>query len=94
MKKVQKCGVWVSHALSDNNKNQRAIISAGLLARHRSTYGHNEQFLYAIVTSDEKWCLNINIKQRKKWLSPNKKATSRVKQDVHTRTLGKSCRHE
>lgn len=34
MGKVQKCGAWVPHALSDNNKNQRATISAGLLACH------------------------------------------------------------
>ncbi|KOC58661.1 Histone-lysine N-methyltransferase SETMAR [Habropoda laboriosa] len=27
--KVQKCGAWVPHALSDNNKNQRATISVG-----------------------------------------------------------------
>ena len=72
MGKVQKCGVWVRHVLNDN-KNQRATVSAGLLARHRSTYGHNVQFLYAIVTGNEKWCLYINIKQRKKWLSPQKR---------------------
>ncbi|KOC61431.1 hypothetical protein WH47_03455 [Habropoda laboriosa] len=29
MGKVQKCGAWVPHALSDNNKNQRATISVG-----------------------------------------------------------------
>ena len=85
MGKVQKCGVWVPHALSDNNKNQRATISAGLLARHHSTHGKNEQFLYSIVTGDEKWCLHINIRQRKEWLSPNKTVTPRVKQDVHPR---------
>ncbi|KOC64196.1 Histone-lysine N-methyltransferase SETMAR [Habropoda laboriosa] len=29
MGKVQKCGAWVPHALTDNNKNQRATISVG-----------------------------------------------------------------
>ena len=42
MGKIQKFGAWVPHALNDNNKNQRATISAGLLARHRSTYGHKQ----------------------------------------------------
>ena len=83
MGKVQKCGAWVPHALSDNNKNQRATISAGLLARHRSTHGHKQRFLYRIVTGDEKWCLYINMKQRKEWLSPSKQVTPRVKQDHH-----------
>ncbi|KOC70262.1 Histone-lysine N-methyltransferase SETMAR [Habropoda laboriosa] len=29
MGKVQKCGTWVPHALSDNNKNQRNTIPVG-----------------------------------------------------------------
>ena len=85
MGKVQKCGAWVPHALNNNNKNQRATISAGLIARHRSTHENKQQFLYAIVTGDEKWCLYINMKQRKEWLSPKKKPTPRVKQDLHPR---------
>lgn len=87
MGKVQKCRAWVPHALSDNNKNQRATISAGLLARHRSTHGHKQRFLYRIVTGDKKWCLYINMKQRKEWLSPDKQATPRVKQDLHPRKM-------
>ena len=35
MGKVQKSGVWVPHALSQNHKNQRGEISASLLAHHR-----------------------------------------------------------
>ena len=85
MGKVQKCGAWVPHVLSDNNKNHQATTSAGLLARHRSTHGHKQQFLFAIVTGDEKWCLYINMKQRKEWLSSCKQATPRVKQDLHPR---------
>ena len=42
MGKIQKCGVCVSHAISDNNKDQRATISAGLNARHRSTDGYKQ----------------------------------------------------
>ena len=63
--KVQECGAWVLHALNNNNKNQQATISAGLIAHHRSTHGNKQQFLYAIVTGDEKWCLYINMKQCK-----------------------------
>lgn len=77
--KVQKLGAWVPHALNDNNKNQQATISAGLLACHQSTHEHKQQFLYWIVTSDKKWCLYVNMKQRKEWLSPDKRATPRAK---------------
>ena len=75
MGKVHNCGESVPHALSDNNKNQRATISTGLLARHRSTHGHKQRFLYRIVTGDEKWWLYINMKQRKEWLSSGKLRT-------------------
>ena len=35
MGKVKKSGVWVQHALSQNNKNQRVVTCASLLVRHR-----------------------------------------------------------
>ncbi|KAL4705124.1 hypothetical protein ACJJTC_009755 [Scirpophaga incertulas] len=62
MGKVQKLGAWVSNVLSENNKNQRSTIAASLLARHLSTHGHKQRFLYRIVTGDEKWCLYVNMK--------------------------------
>lgn len=83
MGKVQKFGAWVPYVLNDNIRNQRSTIVAGLLARHRATHGHNERFLYRIITGDEKWCLYVNMKQRKQWLSPDKQATPRVKQALH-----------
>lgn len=85
MGKVQKLGAWVPHLLSENNKNQRSTVAASLLARHRSTHGHKQRFLYRIVTGDEKWCLYINMKQRKEWLNPEQQATPRAKQDLHPR---------
>lgn len=80
MGKVQKLGNWVPHLLSENNKNQRSKIAAELLARHKSTNGHKHRFLYRIVTGDEKWCLYVNMKKRREWVSPNKQATPRPKQ--------------
>ena len=46
MGKVQKLCAWVPHALSQNNKLQRSMIAAGLLARHKATHGHKQRFLY------------------------------------------------
>ena len=58
-------GVWVPHELSENNKENRLQIASQHLARHRATRGHKQRFLYGIDTGDEKWCLYINMKQRK-----------------------------
>ena len=85
MGKVQKLGCWVPQLLNEYNKNQRSTIAASLLARHRSSHGHKQRFLYRIVTGDEKWCLYVNIKHRKEWLSPNEQATPRAKQGLHSR---------
>jgi histone-lysine N-methyltransferase SETMAR len=82
MCKVQKLGVWVPHTLSQDNKNQRVAICAYLLARYCLARQH-QSFLSHIVTGDEKWCLFVNFKQRKEWLSPDKQATPRVKPDLH-----------
>jgi len=59
------------------------MIAAGLLARHRATHGHKQRFLYRIVTGDEKWCVYINMKQRKELLRPKKQATPRAKQELN-----------
>lgn len=87
MGKVQKFGAWVPHALSEINKNSRVSISASLLARHRLARDQHQAFLSRIVTGDEKWCLYINFKRRKEWLSPDKQATPRIKQDLHPRKI-------
>ena len=54
MGKVQKSGVWVPHALSQNHKNQRVAICAPLLARHRLAREQHRPFIFCIVTGDEK----------------------------------------
>lgn len=87
MGKVQKSGVWIPHALSPNQKNQRVAICASLLARHQLARDQHRPFLSNIVTGDEKWCLYINIRKRKEWLSPNKKATPRTKANAHPQKI-------
>ena len=77
MDKVQKLGVWVPHALRQNNKNQRVAVCAYLLACHRLDREHYWQFLSCIVTGDEKWCLYGNISKRKELLNQNKRIICR-----------------
>ena len=56
---AEKLGVWVPHALSENNKENCLQIASQHLAHHRATRGYKQRFLYQIVKGDEKWCLYI-----------------------------------
>ena len=70
--KAQISGVWVSHALSQDQKNLGVGVCAFLLARHRLARVQHRPFLSYIVTADETWRLYANISKIKEWLSPNK----------------------
>lgn len=85
MGKVQKLGAWVPHELSQSNKDHRIKVCASLLARHRLAFQQHRPFLRLIVTGDEKWCLYVNMKQRKEWVCKNDKASPRVKPAIHSR---------
>lgn len=80
---TQKLGTWIPHELTQKQKDMRLTISAQNLARHQGTHGHYQRFLYRIITGDEKWCLYVNFKQRKEWVSPGEKPKPRIKQDLH-----------
>ena len=84
---AEKLGVWVPHELSENNKENRLQIASQHLARHRATCSHKQRFLYRIVTGDEKWCLYINMKQRKEWVAPGDTPKPKVKLDLHPRKI-------
>ena len=77
MGKVKKSGVLVPHSLSQNNKNQRVIICASLLTRHRLAREQHRPFLSCIVTGDEKLYLYAGIRKSKELLSPNKRKICR-----------------
>jgi len=50
MGKVQKEGRWVSHELSEDNKNRRRDSAFTLLSMFRK-----KDFLHKIITGDKKW---------------------------------------
>ena len=81
---VQKWGVWLPHDLTQNNKNLRAAICAGLLQRHREARRQHRPFLSLIITGDEKWCLYANFRRRKSWVKKEGgKAQPKVKEELH-----------
>ena len=85
MRFAKKLGVLVHPELSKNNKENRLQIASQHLACHRATRSHKQCFLYQIVTGDEKWCLYINMKQRKEWVAPGDTPKPRVMPDLHSR---------
>ena len=82
---AEKLGVWVPHELSENNKENRLQIASQHLAHHRATHGHKQCFLYRIIMGDEKWCLHINMNQRKERVASGDMPKPRVKPDLHPR---------
>ncbi|CAL8097669.1 unnamed protein product [Calicophoron daubneyi] len=80
---AEKLRVWMPHELNEDDKENRLQIASQHLARHRTTRGHKQRFLYRIVTEDENWCLFMNMKQRKEWFTPGDTPKSRVKPDLH-----------
>jgi histone-lysine N-methyltransferase SETMAR len=74
MGKIQKCGKWVPHELTERQQENRKIISEMSLQRQE-----NRDFLYRIVTGDEKWIYFENPKRKKSWVTPGKAATSTAK---------------
>ena len=80
---AKKLGVCVPHELSKNNKENHLQIVSQHLARHQATCSQKQRFLYRIITEDEKWCLYINMKQRKECVAPGDMPKPRVMPDLH-----------
>ena len=78
---AKKLGVWVPIELKENHLQ----IASQHLTCHWATHGHKQCFLYRIVMEDEKWCLYINMKQRKEWIALGDVPKPRVKPDLHPR---------
>lgn len=76
--KINRCGKWVPHQLSESNKATR-VTMAGILLRSSNSKG----FFNSIITSDEKWiCYDNNIRKRQ-WLSPGQPPKPMPKRDIH-----------
>jgi len=71
MGKIQKCGKWVPHELTERQMENRKVTCEMLLQRYK-----RKSFLHRIVTSDEKWIYLENPKRKKSWVSPGEASTS------------------
>uniref|UniRef100_A0A1I7XBU1 Reverse transcriptase n=1 Tax=Heterorhabditis bacteriophora TaxID=37862 RepID=A0A1I7XBU1_HETBA len=71
MGKIRELGKWVPHKLSENNIGRRLNICISLIARQRK-----KNYLWKIVTGDEKWIMYNNRKCTHSWVDPGQPTTS------------------
>lgn len=74
MGKIHKLGRWVPRVLTEQNLGQRMNICLSLLARQQK-----KDFLWKIVTGDEKYIFYENPKRKKSWVDPGQPSTSTPK---------------
>jgi len=65
-------------ALSIKGKRHRKTICEILLQRHKE-----KQFLYRIITGDEKWIYFDNPKRKKSWIDPGQPSVSQAVRTIH-----------
>ena len=77
MGKIQKMGKWVPHTLSEGNKLQRLNTCVSLIAKFE-----RKDFLWKLVTGDEKWIYFDNPDNRKSWCNPGDASEFITKRNV------------
>lgn len=78
MGKINKVGKWVPHKLTEINLIQRLNTCVSLLAKYKK-----KDFLWKIVTGDEKWIYLDNSMNKKQWLSPGQPTIPSPKPNIH-----------
>ncbi len=78
MGKIQKLVRWVPHVLTEHSLGQRMNTCLSLLARQQK-----KNFLWKIVTGNEKYIFYDNPKCKKSWVDPGQTSTSTLKQNIH-----------
>jgi len=78
MGKIHKEGKWVPYQLKKRDIERRKTICEILLQRHKK-----KQFLYRIITGDEKWVYFDNPKRKKSWVDPGQPSVSQAVRTIH-----------
>ena len=80
--KVYKMPQWVPHKLSVRDRESRVETASSLLSFRR-----RRDWLESIVTGDEKWCLYVNVKRRRSWVSADSTPKPQPKAGLHPRKV-------
>uniref|UniRef100_A0A1I7XHJ6 Mariner Mos1 transposase n=1 Tax=Heterorhabditis bacteriophora TaxID=37862 RepID=A0A1I7XHJ6_HETBA len=82
MGKIRKLGKLVPYELSENSIGRRLNICISLLTRQRK-----KNFLWKIVTGDEKWIMYDNSKRTHSWVYPRQPTISTPKPNTHAKKV-------
>ncbi|KAK6737396.1 hypothetical protein RB195_019851 [Necator americanus] len=73
---------WLSHALSDGNRQRRLDICTQLLSRSRGL-----DWLDTIVTGDEKWVFYVNHTHNRAWCAGDEVPDPFMEGEIHERKV-------
>ena len=79
---IHKEGRWVPHELTEHNLGQRVNTCLSLHAKYEK-----KDFLWKIVTGDEKYIYYENAKRKKSWVDTGQPSTSIPKQGIHLKKV-------
>ena len=80
--KMWKYGVWIPHDLSPHQLQHRVDACRELMTSHR-----NYQWLYNLITGDEKWVLYVNHTRKRQWLGAGQKGVATPKNELHPKKI-------
>ena len=75
---IQKRIFWLPHDLSENNEKKRKDFSEVLLKKQKS-----RNFMWRLVTWDEKQIFFDNPKKDKSWVFPKETPSKKPKRNIH-----------
>lgn len=79
---VRKLDVWVPHALSDKNLQDRISACEALLKRNEKA-----SFLKQIITGDEKWIHYNNVGRKRSWSMTDEAPQTVAKAGLHPKKI-------
>ena len=80
--KTWKYGVWMPHDLSPHQLQLGIHTCVALVMYH-----HNCQWLYNLITGDEKWVLYVNHTRKRQWLGTRQTGIATSKKELHPRKI-------
>jgi transposase len=80
--KKAKLGCWVPHKLDDRDRQRRVDMAISLLSRSRRT-----DRLDSVVTGDEKWTFDANIRRKRQWVDAGASAEREPRQELHPKKV-------
>ena len=79
---MSKLSIWVSHTLSEKNKENRISITTSRLLRQK-----NDLFLKNIMTGDERWVFYYFVQCERQWIDKDESLQPTPREALYERKL-------